>query len=65
MTLSRNFPIGLEFPYVPESHGVPLVCDMSSNIATKRIDVSKVWRHSLSFFDFENSILKSMYYSSA
>ncbi len=34
---------GFEFPFVPEVEGVPLVCDMSSNILTKEIDVSKVY----------------------
>lgn len=33
---------GVEFPYVPETNGVPIVSDMSSCIMTKKIDVSKV-----------------------
>ena len=33
---------GVEFPFVPETNGVPLVCDMSSNILTRKIDFSKV-----------------------
>lgn len=33
---------GIEFDYVPETNGVPLVADMSSNILTKPFDVSKV-----------------------
>lgn len=33
---------GVEFPYIPETNGVPLVSDMSSCIMTKKIDVSKV-----------------------
>jgi len=32
---------GLEFQFVPETNGVPLVCDMSSNILTRKIDFSK------------------------
>ena len=33
---------GVEFPYVPQvPGGVPLVCDMSSNILSRPIDVSK------------------------
>ncbi|XP_057662836.1 probable phosphoserine aminotransferase [Diorhabda carinulata] len=32
---------GVEFHYIPESNGVPLVCDMSSSIMTKKIDISK------------------------
>lgn len=33
---------GVEFPFVPETNGVPLVSDMSSSIMTKKVDVSKV-----------------------
>ncbi|ESO89717.1 hypothetical protein LOTGIDRAFT_192615 [Lottia gigantea] len=32
---------GVEFQFIPETNGVPLVCDMSSNILSKRVDVSK------------------------
>src|SRR5262245_42307546 len=32
---------GVEFPYVPETGSVPLVADMSSNILSRPIDVSK------------------------
>lgn len=32
---------GVEFGFVPETNGVPLVCDMSSNFLTKPIDVAK------------------------
>ncbi|KAL1491470.1 hypothetical protein ABEB36_012066 [Hypothenemus hampei] len=32
---------GVEFPYIPETHGVPIVADMSSNIMTRKFDVSK------------------------
>lgn len=32
---------GVEFSFVPESGSVPLVCDMSSNILTRPVDVSK------------------------
>ncbi|HWV17907.1 MAG TPA: 3-phosphoserine/phosphohydroxythreonine transaminase [Rhodocyclaceae bacterium] len=33
--------MGVEFPYVPETGGVPLVADMSSHILSREIDVSK------------------------
>ncbi|KAK3096108.1 hypothetical protein FSP39_023322 [Pinctada imbricata] len=32
---------GVEFPYIPETNGVPLVCDMSSNMLSRPVDVSK------------------------
>jgi len=32
---------GVEFTYVPETNGVPLVTDMSSSIMTKKLDISK------------------------
>jgi phosphoserine aminotransferase len=32
---------GVEFPYVPETNGVPLIADMSSTILSRPIDVSK------------------------
>eukprot|EP00039_Didymoeca_costata_P028243 m.20475 g.20475 ORF g.20475 m.20475 type:complete len:366 (-) comp6853_c0_seq2:114-1211(-) len=32
---------GVEFPFIPETGDVPLVADMSSNILTKVVDVSK------------------------
>ncbi|WP_035056842.1 3-phosphoserine/phosphohydroxythreonine transaminase [Andreprevotia chitinilytica] len=32
---------GVEFPYIPNSGSVPLVCDMSSNILSKPVDISK------------------------
>ncbi|CAO1439601.1 unnamed protein product [Diamesa hyperborea] len=32
---------GVEFGFVPETNGVPLVCDMSSNFMSRPIDVSK------------------------
>jgi len=32
---------GVEFPFVPETNGVPLVCDMSSNFLSRPIDVRK------------------------
>lgn len=34
--------IGVEFDFVPETNGVPLICDMSSNILSRPVDVSKV-----------------------
>lgn len=33
---------GVELPFIPETHGVPLVADMSSNILTKDFDITKV-----------------------
>lgn len=32
---------GVEFNFVPDTKGVPLVCDMSSNILSRPFDVSK------------------------
>ena len=32
---------GLEFDSIPDSRGIPLVCDMSSNILTRAVDVSR------------------------
>ncbi|KAK9747231.1 Aminotransferase class-V [Popillia japonica] len=32
---------GVEYHYIPETNGVPLVADMSSSIMTKEIDISK------------------------
>ena len=32
---------GVEFDFIPETGGVPLVCDMSSNFLTRPVDVSK------------------------
>ncbi|KAG8225297.1 hypothetical protein J437_LFUL001911 [Ladona fulva] len=32
---------GIEFPFVPDTKGVPLVADMSSNFLTRPVDVSK------------------------
>jgi phosphoserine aminotransferase len=32
---------GVEFPYVPQTNGVPLVSDMSSNILSRPMDVTK------------------------
>ncbi|CAH1252462.1 PSAT1 [Branchiostoma lanceolatum] len=32
---------GVEFQFVPETNGVPLVADMSSNILTRPVDISK------------------------
>ncbi|XP_055851687.1 probable phosphoserine aminotransferase [Episyrphus balteatus] len=32
---------GVEFDFIPETNGVPLVCDMSSNFLSRPIDVSK------------------------
>lgn len=32
---------GVEFDTVPETNGVPLICDMSSNILTRKFDITK------------------------
>ena len=32
---------GVEFPYIPETGNVPLVCDASSNFLTRPKDISK------------------------
>lgn len=32
---------GVEFPYIPETGEVPLVCDASSNFLTRPKDISK------------------------
>lgn len=32
---------GIEFHHIPETNGVPLVCDMSSNILSRKVDVTK------------------------
>ena len=38
---ANNTIYGTEWKYVPETGGIPLVCDMSSNILTKPVDVAK------------------------
>jgi phosphoserine aminotransferase len=38
---ANNTIYGTEWKYIPETNGVPLVCDMSSNIMSKPVDVSK------------------------
>jgi phosphoserine aminotransferase len=38
---ANNTIYGTEWDYVPETGNVPLVCDMSSNILSKPVDVSK------------------------
>ena len=38
---ANNTIYGTEWQYVPETNGVPIVCDMSSNILSRPIDVSK------------------------
>lgn len=32
--------MGVEYSYVPDSHGLPLICDMSSNFISRSIDYS-------------------------
>ena len=38
---ANNTIFGTEWDYIPDTHGVPLVCDMSSNILSKPVDVSR------------------------
>ncbi|WP_249029651.1 3-phosphoserine/phosphohydroxythreonine transaminase [Tannockella kyphosi] len=38
---ANNTIYGTEWKYVPETNGVPIICDMSSNILSKPVDVSK------------------------
>lgn len=38
---ANNTIYGTEWQYIPETGSVPLVCDMSSNILSKPVDVSK------------------------
>jgi len=38
---ANNTIYGTEWQYVPETGDVPLVCDMSSNILSRRVDVSR------------------------
>ncbi|MGE4483652.1 MAG: 3-phosphoserine/phosphohydroxythreonine transaminase [Oscillospiraceae bacterium] len=38
---ANNTIYGTEWKYVPETGNVPLVCDMSSNIMSKPVDISK------------------------
>lgn len=33
---------GVEFNFIPETNGVPLVCDMSSNFFSRNFDITKV-----------------------
>ena len=37
----NNTIFGTEWPYIPETGDVPLVCDMSSDILSRQVDVSK------------------------
>ena len=39
--------VGVEFQFIPETNGVPLVCDMSSNMLSRDVDVTKVLLYSL------------------
>lgn len=38
---ANNTIYGTEWNYVPDTKGVPLVCDMSSNICSKSVDISR------------------------
>ena len=33
--------LGVEFGFIPETNGIPLVVDMSSNIMTRNVDIEK------------------------
>lgn len=37
-----KFLLGVEFNFIPDTKGKPLVCDMSSNIMTREFDITKV-----------------------
>lgn len=39
--------LGIEYPFIPDTKGVPIVADMSSNLMTRKFDVSKVNQSSL------------------
>ena len=49
----------MEFDFVPETNGVPLVCDMSSNILSRPVDISKVSYTKNFFMDTRNIQEKS------
>lgn len=38
---ANNTIFGTEWPYIPETGDVPIVCDMSSDILSRQVDVSK------------------------
>jgi len=38
---ANNTVYGTEWKYVPETNGIPIACDMSSNIMSQPVDVSK------------------------
>ena len=38
---ANNTIYGTEWSYIPDTNGIPIICDMSSNIASKVIDISK------------------------
>jgi phosphoserine aminotransferase len=40
---------GVEFDFVPETNGVPLVADMSSNIMSRPVDIKKVRKKEVIF----------------
>jgi len=45
------FNTGVEFQEIPETNGVPLVADMSSNILSRPLDVSKVGKSVILIFN--------------
>ena len=38
---ANNTIYGTEWQYIPETNGVPIVCDMSSDICSRLVDISK------------------------
>ena len=38
---ANNTIYGTEWQYIPETNGVPIVCDMSSDICSRQVDISK------------------------
>jgi phosphoserine aminotransferase len=38
---SNNTIVGTQYPYVPASHGAPLVCDMSSDLLSRPVDLAR------------------------
>ncbi len=38
---SNNTIVGTQYPYIPTSHGAPLVCDMSSDFLSRPVDVTR------------------------
>ncbi|KAG4075649.1 hypothetical protein HA402_003474 [Bradysia odoriphaga] len=41
IALWSTIVVGVEFPFIPETNGVPLVADMSSNMLSQPFDITK------------------------